>query len=340
MQRSIPVTPAILQSISVVDVFRGRWEAGPKIPEERLSQLAEAARIQSVGSSCRLSGVRLSDFEVAGVLSDPGLTLPGAEEIRRYDAARRHPLPGRRTLLEEQHLMELHAVLAGSETPTPLRSEAGHREAFDADGTATGRVHAVLPPRLVREKFAELVTWIEMETRGGETHPLLTTAVFTMGFLLICPFPRFNGRMSRLVAVKLLERAGYRFLGHAAFEREIEENRERFEEAFDRSTTHFWSGEAKLEPWLELFTDLVARLVDRLGTKLELERDLLEFSPLQQSILHAIWEHGNVDAGLLLRLTGANRNTLKDNLRRLVDRGLLERVGEKRGSRYRLATPD
>jgi hypothetical protein len=36
--------------------------------------------------------------------------------------------------------------------------------------------------------------------------------------------------------------------------------------------------------------------------------------------------------------TGANRNTLKDNLRRLVERGMLERMGSRRGTRYRLAS--
>ena len=38
--------------------------------------------------------------------------------------------------------------------------------------------------------------------------------------------------------------------------------------------------------------------------------------------------------------TGANRNTLKDNLRRLVDRGMLERIGSKRGTIYRLSTDE
>ena len=53
-----------------------------------------------------------------------------------------------------------------------------------------------------------------------------------------------------------------------------------------------------------------------------------------------ISEHGVVDAGLLIQATGANRNTLKDNLRRLVERGLLEKSGQRRGTRYRLATVD
>ena len=89
----------------------------------------------------------------------------------------------------------------------------------------------------------------------------------------------------------------------------------------------------------------VVELVDEscanvLLQKIELERDVLDYPPLQQAILSTVREHGSVDAGLLLRATGANRNTLKDNLRRLVDRGALEKTGQRRGTRYRLAVAE
>jgi predicted HTH transcriptional regulator len=62
--------------------------------------------------------------------------------------------------------------------------------------------------------------------------------------------------------------------------------------------------------------------------------------PLENSInlgIDTIRENGTGAASLLMATTGANRNTLKDNLRRLVDRGLLERIGSKRGTFYRLS---
>lgn len=340
MRFSVPLSPSLVKSLSQIDTFRGHWDSASRVPEERLEQLREAARIQAIGASCRLSGVHLSDFEVAGLLNDPTVSLPGALDVRNYAAAFDLTAPTARDLLEEENLAELHGVLVGNSGPSPWRTEAGHRETFTEDGISTGRVYPTLPPRLIEEKTAELLTWAEFEGRSGETHAVLVVAVFTLGYLKISPFERCNGRMARLLAGKLLRRCGYRFCRFGSIEREIEECRESVEEAFERSGAKFWTGEADLEPWVDSFVGLVARMSDRLRTKLELERDLLNFSPLQQSILHSIWEHGNVDAGLLLKLTGANRNTLKDNLRRLVDRGLLEKIGEKRGTRYRLANPE
>ena len=52
--------------------------------------------------------------------------------------------------------------------------------------------------------------------------------------------------------------------------------------------------------------------------------------------METVRRHGTAEAGLLLRTTGANRNTLKDNLRRLVQAGVLEKMGERRGTRYRI----
>jgi len=41
-----------------------------------------------------------------------------------------------------------------------------------------------------------------------------------------------------------------------------------------------------------------------------------------------------VTAGDVLRSTGANRNTVKDNLTRLVEQGILNKQGHKRGTIY------
>ena len=68
----------------------------------------------------------------------------------------------------------------------------------------------------------------------------------------------------------------------------------------------------------------------------EEEREYADLSPLQRHILDTVQRHGSAEAGLLMKVTGANRNTLKDNLRRLVDQGALERLGKRRGTRYRM----
>jgi Fic family protein len=146
--------------------------------------------------------------------------------------------------------------------------------------------------------------------------------------------------MARLLAGQLLGRAGYGTIPYASLEREIEEHREDYHAAVSRSQTRLWTMDANLEPWLNFFLKMLGRHRERVETKIDLERDVQDYPPLQRAILETVREHGSVDAALLIRATGSNRNTLKDNLRRLVHRGVLEKTGQRRGTRYRMATGD
>lgn len=53
-------------------------------------------------------------------------------------------------------------------------------------------------------------------------------------------------------------------------------------------------------------------------------------------ILDFARDHGRVSAGDMLRLTGASRNTLKQQLSQLVERGFLTRHGGGRTTWYTL----
>ena len=122
----------------------------------------------------------------------------------------------------------------------------------------------------------------------------------------------------------------------ASLERILDERREEYYEALDASSTQIWNGGANLEPWITFFLDALRRHADRVAARFDLEGRALDLPPLQRSILETIREHGTARAAMLLASTGSNRNTLKDNLRRMVDRGLLERVGRSKGAFYRL----
>jgi Fic family protein len=240
-------------------------------------------------------------------------------------------------------LRRLHAVLTGRAAagPSPWRT-AGHyhREAFDRHGHATGRVFSALPAHLLQEKVDELLTWMEFELHAGERHPVLVIGTFILGLHAASPFDSANSRLARVLITLLLERAGYAYVPYSSIEAQIEELRNEYHESYDLSQTHLWKGECDLGPWLAFFLDVLSRQRERVEVKLALEREASAFPPLQLAILDTVREHGTVDAGLLLRATGANRNTLKDNLRKLVDRGALEKSGERRGTRYRLAVLD
>ncbi len=338
----IPVSRDILNSVAKLDHFRGTWAAGTAVPPDRLARLRDASRIRSVGASCRMSGVRVTDAEVAALLCGEAPAVRDGADVLGYAEAMDRSFPGSGPLVTPDEIRRFVGILlalpGNPPEPAPWREKPIHLEAFDAEGRALGKVYQTLPPRLIAEKMEELCSWLEMELRAGEQHPVLVIAAFLLAILAVGPFERGNGRAARLLGVHLLRRAGYAHLPYSSFEGVLEEMRDTYHEALDASETHFWQGEADLEPWVRFYLGALSRHRERVEAKLDVERRASDLTPLQRSILDAVREHGTVGAAVLLAATGTNRNTLKDNVHRLVVRGFLQKLGERRGTTYRLAT--
>ena len=66
---TIQITPEILSLIARIDEFKGAWRALGALAPDRLSALRRVATIESIGSSTRIEGSRLSDREVERLLS-------------------------------------------------------------------------------------------------------------------------------------------------------------------------------------------------------------------------------------------------------------------------------
>jgi Fic family protein len=67
---TLQITPEILNLIAGLDEFKGAWQTLGTLAPERLSALRRVATIESIGSSTRIEGSKLSDREVERLLSN------------------------------------------------------------------------------------------------------------------------------------------------------------------------------------------------------------------------------------------------------------------------------
>jgi len=67
---SIQITPEILGLIARIDEFKGAWRALGTLAPDRLTALRRVATIESIGSSTRIEGSKLSDRDVEKLLSN------------------------------------------------------------------------------------------------------------------------------------------------------------------------------------------------------------------------------------------------------------------------------
>lgn len=85
---SLRITPELLSIIAELDEFKGAWRALGTLAPERLTALRRVATIESIGSSTRIAGSRLSDTDVQRLSVVKGFGSAGTI-MRQSDMAHR-----------------------------------------------------------------------------------------------------------------------------------------------------------------------------------------------------------------------------------------------------------
>ncbi len=343
---TLQITPEILSLIARIDEFKGAWRALGTLAPERLSALRRVATIESIGSSTRIEGSKLTDREVERLLSNLA--------IKSFDTRDEQEVAGYAELMDmvfsswqdipfnENHIKQLHQVLL-----TYSEKDARHRgqykthsnsvTAFDENGTQIGIVFETATPFDTPRLMTELVSWVNGEQGKAHLHPLLIIAIFVVVFLEIHPFQDGNGRLSRVLTTLLLIRAGYAYVPYSSLESVIELNKEAYYLALRQTQGTIRMEAPNWQPWLVFFLRSLAEQVRRLEKKVEREKIVLATLPeLSLQIVEFAREHGRVQMMDAIKLTGASRNTLKQHFRHLTERNHLEQHGSGRGVWYGL----
>ncbi len=344
---TIGITPAILRTIAEIDEFKGAWTALGRLAPERLERLRRVATIESIGSSTRIEGARLSDRNVDRLLANLDITAfadRDEQEVAGYAAVMETVFASFDSIpLTENHIGQLHRDLLQFATKDERHRGAyktlpNHVEAFGPDGRSRGVVFETATPFETPAQMEALVAWTRNGFAGGELHPLLVIGVFVVVFLAIHPFQDGNGRLSRVLTTVLLLRAGYGYVPYASLESAIERTKEQYYRALRQTQVTLRTDDPDWHPWLEYILGALRTQKRALEEKIRRERIILQsLPPLSAQILDIAKSRGRVTVAEAAKVTGTSRNTVKDHLRTLTARRHLRRHGAGRGTWYSLA---
>lgn len=343
---TIHITPEILTLIAEIDEFKGAWRALGLLAPERLRALRRVATIESIGSSTRIEGSRLSDREVERLLANL--------DTRTFASRDEQEVAGYAQVMEiifgswaeialtENHIQGLHQQLLQLS-----EKDAWHRgrykkfpnsvAAFDEAGQQIGIVFETVTPFETPRRMEELCAWLEGARREKRLHPLLLVAVFVVVFLEIHPFQDGNGRLSRVLTTLLLLQAGSAYVPYSSLESVIENSKEGYYLALRQTQGTIRTPAPDWQPWLLFFLRALGQQKRRLAARVEREKLILSPLPeLSARILEGAQEGGRVTMGEMIRVTGASRNTLKEHFRRLMKAGQLVQNGTGKGTWYTL----
>ncbi len=199
-------------------------------------------------------------------------------------------------------------------------------------------------PYLLEDFFA----WLN-DPGAREIHPILRAGIAHYILVTIHPFIEGNGRTVRAFATLILMREGYDVKKFFSIEEHFDQDLAGYYDAFmqvDKQSPNI--GSRDITPWLDYFTGVVAieltKIKDKVR-KLSIDSRLkvkfgeqVSLSERQMRLIEYISDQGSGGMGELKRvLPMVSEDTILREVRSLMEKGIIKKVGSTKASKYVIA---
>lgn len=226
--------PDIVAMVGQIHEYKGEQSLFIEAKSDTLAQLLEIAKIQSTEASNRVEGIYVSDERLRKIVKDK--TMPKTRNEKE--------IAGYRDVLNTIH--ENYDYI-------PIKSTTFlqlHRDFYKFSSDEGGGVKTA-------ENIEELCKAFNDMKNYPEYDPLLLIPMFVLDFLCIHPFDDGNGRLSRLLTLLLLYRAGYMIGMYISIEKLIEQTKMNYYEALEASSLGWYEGENDYLPFVRYMLGVV-----------------------------------------------------------------------------------
>lgn len=333
----IRLSGADASALAALGAFRGRQELYHNQTPEVLNGLKAVALVESSESSNRIEGVVAPHDRIeALVLKNSVPANRSEQEIAGYrDALALVHESARDMALTVNVVLQLHALLYRYQGGQGGRWKSSANEIIERDSKgAVVRVRFRPPEPLVTPAMmADLVEGYRRAIDQGQ-EPLIAIPLAVLDFLAIHPFSDGNGRTGRLLALMLLYQAEYEVGRYISLERIVEESKETYYEALERSSVGWHEDAHDPLPWLRYFWGMLIaackEFEERVGTIRTgkgAKSDVVE-----EAVARHIGAFSISD--IEVESPGVSRDWVRLVLRRLRDEGRIRLVGKGRGAKW------
>lgn len=294
------------------------------LPKPLNEKIQRVSLLKSSLYSARIEGnqLELVDFEVGNKKPQKKREVFNITQAIRF--IDRHV---RRGNFKKDLLLQIHIRVLQN-----LNPDAGHlrREAsaiFNQSGVA---VYMPPPASHISKLLDSLLTFVNSDV---EKFPLVVAFVAHLVFEKIHPFLDGNGRVGRLLIAAILKSRGWDFTFTVPFEEYLDNHKEDY-------YFHLDKGLENTNDYLLFMLEAFWQQTQTIKTQIEeeLKKDQKVFlPPRQEEIYNVISDHKVVSFDMIRRrFAKIPERTLRYDLKKLLDRKLIEKTGETRGRYYRM----
>lgn len=342
LDKRIKFSNKVLLRIAEIDELKGRWSGSLALNPRILGQLKRSVIITSAGSSTRIEGSKMSDKEVDRFLRGLNQNVPknrDEEEVAGYADILGRIFDHYDTLkMTEGGIFHLHDLMLKFSKKDEL-----HRGKYKTKDNAVaivekGEVKKILfsptPPWLVKKEMDDAFFWLKENLEKKDIHPLVIISNFIFEFLAIHPFDDGNGRLSRALTNLMLLQQGYAFIPYVSLEEIIENRQAEYYISLRQTQKNHKTNNENIEPWLLFFLDCVFAQTKQALKLLEGNDPVKLLSEIQKQVYYQFISDGELSVSEIRQATNISLGTVKQAVARLLERNLIERLGQGRATRY------
>jgi len=343
LDRRIRFSNKILLRIAEIDELKGRWSGSLALNPRILGQLKRSVIITSTGSSTRIEGSKMTDKEVDRFLRGLNQKTPKGrdeEEVAGYADILGRIFDYYDALkITEGRILQLHDLMLKFS-----KKDEQHRGKYKTKDNTVAivenrEIKKILfnptPPWLVKKEMDDVIVWLKDNLEKRDIHPLVIISNFIFEFLAIHPFEDGNGRLSRALINLMLLQQGYAFVPYVSLEEIIESRQSEYYTSLRQTQKNHKTDNENIEPWLLFFLDCVLAQTKQALKLLEGNDPIKLLSEIQKKVYDCLIFDNELSVSEIQYVTHISLSTVKQALSRLVERGLIERLGQGRATRYK-----
>ena len=251
----------IVSLLTAIHEYKGKQLQIANENADVLTQLVEIAKIQSTDASNKIEGISTSNERLQKIVKEK--TRPKTRSEKE--------IAGYRDVLSTIHesydyipprsslILQLHRDLykfTGSSIGGNYKNSDNVIAEEHADGTKTVRFQPV-PAWETPEYVNAICAAYDNALHDGEIDALALIPMFILDFLCIHPFGDGNGRMSRLITLLLLYRAGYTVGKYISIEKLIADSKETYYEVLQDSSYDWQEGKNDYAPFVRYMLGVI-----------------------------------------------------------------------------------
>lgn len=328
----------LMNLISAIHEYKGKQELFIEAKPDVLEAMLEIAKVQSTGASNRIEGIHTSDERLDALVKSKAEPRNRSEqEIAGY----REVL----SLIHENYdymtpntnvILQMHRDLYQF-SPISMGGRFKKSDNVIAEINAEGKNRVRFQPLSAFETPDAMNRLAETFVNAIQTEkydPLLLIPMFILDFLCIHPFNDGNGRMSRLLTLLLLYRAGY-FVGkYISIEMIIEKTKETYYEALEDSSTDWYEGKNSYLPFVQYYLEVLLNAYKEFASRVELMQNRNISKPERIKVLFENTLQKLSKRMILEKCPDISESTVEMTLAALLKEGYIIKTGTGKNTAY------